>query len=170
MFPLDEWESARRGDPEAFIALIERHKQSLYKVARGYFSENMDVEDVISETILTCWEHISQVKEPTALKAWLLRVLINKCNDQKRLQARLIPVEELPEAPAQDPDPGNLNFESLIACLDEATRPLMILYYGEGFKVREIAAMTGLPKGTVTSRLKRGRERLSAVLGGKECV
>ena len=166
---MDRTDRLDRGDPENFIAQVERHRQAMYKVARSYFSETMDVEDAIADTILSCWENLSALKRPDKLKAWLLRVLINKCNDIKRRQARVIPVETLPECPVQDPDPGNLSFESLIAPLDEQTRVLMVLYYGEGFRVREIAGLTGLPAGTVSSRLKRGRDRLAGLLKGKEC-
>ena len=158
---------AREGDAEAFIRLIEQNKQSLYKVARGYFSETMDIEDALSETVLSCWEHLGQIRKPEYLKSWLIRVLINKCNDLKRRRSRTVPMDTLPEVPVSDPDPGNLGFESLVRCLPEAYRPVMILYYGEGFSVREIAALLKLPAGTVTSRLKRGRERLADVLKGE---
>ena len=69
---------ARSGDTEAFIALIEAHRQSLYKVARGFFSEPMDIEDAISETVFSCWEHLSTLKRPETFKTWLTRILINK--------------------------------------------------------------------------------------------
>ena len=74
---------AQSGDPEAFIQLIELNKQSLYKVAKGYFSERMDVEDAISETVSVCWEQISTLRNPEFFKTWLIRILINKCNDIK---------------------------------------------------------------------------------------
>ena len=131
---MDRTDRLDRGDPENFIAQVERHRQAMYKVARSYFSETMDVEDAIADTILSCWENLSALKRPDKLKAWLLRVLINKCNDIKRRQARVIPVETLPERPVQDPDPGNLSFESLIAPLDEQTRARFVLsgiVYGE---------------------------------------
>ena len=53
---------ARSGDPEAFIALIDAHRQSMYKVARGFFNEPMDIEDALSDTVISCWEHLSTLK------------------------------------------------------------------------------------------------------------
>ena len=161
---------AQAGDAEAFIQIIERNKPSLYKVARGFFSEPMDIEDVLSETVLSCWEYLPQLRKPEYLKTWLIRVLINRCTDVKRREARVVTMETLPETPTQDPDPGNLGFESLINCLPRDYRPVMILFYGEGFTIKEIAKLLQLPAGTVSTRLKRGRERLADILKGKECV
>ena len=161
---------AQAGDAEAFIRLIEQHKQSLYKVARGFFTEPMDIEDAVSETVLSCWEYLNQLRKPSYFKTWLIRVLINHCIDVKRQRERLVSMDKLPEVPVQNPDPGNLHFESLVNCLPPDYRPVLILFYGEGFSVREIAVLLHLPTGTVSSRLKRGRERLAAVLKGKECV
>ena len=152
--------SARSGDTEAFIALIEAHRQSLYKVARGFFSEPMDIEDAISETVISCWEHLSTLKRPET----------NKCTDIKRQRKNIVPLELLPEAAAISPAPDALNFESLIHPLSPPYRVVMILHYSEGYKAREIAEMLGLSLGTVTSRLKRGREQLAGILEGKECV
>ena len=161
---------ARSGDTEAFIALIEAHRQSLYKVARGFFSEPMDIEDAISETVFSCWEHLSTLKRPETFKTWFTRILINKCTDIKRQRKNIVPLELLPEAAAISPAPDALNFESLIHPLSPPYRVVMILHYSEGYKAREIAEMLGLSLGTVTSRLKRGREQLAGILDGKECV
>ena len=81
-----------------------------------------------------------------------------------------MPLELLPEAAAISPAPDALNFESLIHPLSPPYRVVMILHYSEGYKAREIAEMLGLSLGTVTSRLKRGREQLAGILEGKECV
>lgn len=161
---------ARSGDTEAFIALIEAHRQSLYKVARGFFSEPMDIEDAISETVISCWEHLSTLKKPETFKTWLTRILINKCTDIKRQRKNIVPLELLPETAAISPAPDDLDFESLIRPLSPPYRVVMILHYSEGYKAREIAEMLELPLGTVTSRLKRGREQLAGILEGKECV
>lgn len=161
-------EQARSGNAEAFIRIIELNRQSLYKVARSYFTEAMDVEDAISDTVLACWEHLNQIKRPEYLKTWLIRVLINKCKDIKRRQARILPTDVLPETPIPDPDPGDLGFESLVNCLPEVYRPVVVLFYGEGFSVRETAALLKLPTGTVTSRLKRARQYLANILKGED--
>ncbi len=157
-------QKAQSGDPEAFIQLIERSKQSLYKVARGYFTEAMDAEDAISETVMTCWEQISLLNKPEYFKTWLLRILINKCNDIKRKQKKTVALDSISEIAQPAADFEKLDYMTLMDRLSDTYRTVLILFYGEGFKAREISRILSMPIGTVTSRLKRGREQLAAIL------
>ena len=166
---MTEWiERAQNGDAEAFIRLMEANRQSLYKIARSFFSEEMDVQDAMSQTVLDCWEKLKTLRRPAYFKTWLIRILVNNCNDILRRRARVTYTDTLPERPADDPDPGDLGFQSLMALLDERTRPVLTLYYGECLKARQIAQILNIPIGTVTARLKRGREKLAALVGQEE--
>ena len=49
---------ARKGDGEAFVALMEAHKQSLYAIARSYFGSGMDAEDAVAQTVMNAWEKL----------------------------------------------------------------------------------------------------------------
>ena len=49
---------AQRGDADAFVALIEKYKMDLYKVAKAYLKNEEDVADVMQETTLSAWEHL----------------------------------------------------------------------------------------------------------------
>lgn len=153
------------GDPEAFVRLIEEHKQAMYQVARGYFSDQMDVEDVLSETVLACWERLDTLRRPEYFKTWLVRILINKCNDLVRSRKRLVPLEAAGEPAGPPPEPG---LPELLDQLDRETRLILILHYSQGYRTREIAGMLSLPHGTVTSRLKRGRDKLARILAEEE--
>ena len=159
---MNEWiKRARQGDPEAFVFLMEANKQSLYKIARSYCREPMDAEDAVAQTVLDGWEKLRELKNPESFRSWLVRILINNCNDILRRRARMLTLEEVPEQPWEDRDPGNLHFEELMERLSEKVRPVMQLYYGEGFKAREIAQILNIPLGTVTTRLMRGRQQLA---------
>ncbi len=158
---------AQSGDPEAFIQLIELNKQSLYKVAKGYFSECMDAEDAISDTVMICWEQLPSLRKPEYFKTWLIRILINRCNDIKRKQKNVVALDSLPEIAQRDGDPGHLDYDALMDALSDTYRVVLILFYSEGFKAKEISGILNLPIGTVTSRLKRGREQLAAILKGR---
>lgn len=54
---------ARNGDPDAFTALMESQMQNMYKAARSVLCNDEDIADAISDTILVCWEKLSQLKE-----------------------------------------------------------------------------------------------------------
>ena len=155
---------AQRGSAEAFARLIERNKQSLYKVARAYFSEPMDVDDAISETVLACWTSIRRLRQPENFRTWLIRILINKSNDMLAKRRGCVSLDELPEAAQPVCNDERIDFESLISLLDERYRPVIVLYYAEEMRIREISEATGLPEGTVSSHLRRGREQLARIL------
>ena len=75
---------ARNGDADAFVELMERNKQSMYKTAKAWLSQEEDVADAISETILDCFEHLDTLREPRYFKTWLVRILINNCSNIRR--------------------------------------------------------------------------------------
>lgn len=165
VIPINDWiKKAREGDAEAFVALMRTQEQSLYKIARSFFQSPMDVEDAVSQTVLDCWEQIGALRKPAYFRTWLTRILINNCKDIIRGRSRLVVLSELPEREPLEDDHSGLYFGELIDMLPENCRPVMQLYYGEGFKAREIAELLDIPVGTVTVRLKRGRERLEARL------
>ena len=139
---MNDWvQRARAGDGEAFVTLIRAREQSLYKIARSF-----------------C--RLDTLQKPARFKTWLTTILVNNCRDILRQRQRVVALEEVPERTPREDDHSGLYFEELMACLPENCRPVMTLYYSEGFRVREIGEILGIPTGTVTVRLKRGREQL----------
>ena len=67
------------------------------------------------------------------------------------------PVETVPERAEHDPGQANAEFLDLLEGIDEKYRTVLLLYYGEGFSVREISGLLSLKEETVKTRLKRGR-------------
>ena len=72
---------AKAGDSGAFAQLIRMNTQSMYKVAWAYLKNDEDVADAIQETILKCYEKLSTLKKDSYFKTWMIRILINNCND-----------------------------------------------------------------------------------------
>ncbi len=155
---------ARNGDKSAFGILIEKHKQSMYKIARTYFSEPMDIDDAMGEAVLSCWKNIHTLREPKHFKTWLIRILINKCNEMASLHKDCVSLDSLSEYELPITQPEHSDDFSIIDAAEPKYRLVLLMYYGEGFKIREISDLTGLPQGTVSSQLKRGREQLAEKL------
>lgn len=155
---------AKSGDAEAFVKLMEMNKQSMYKVARGFFSDMSDVEDAMADTVMTCWMKISTVRSPEYFKTWLTKILINKCCDILRKRKYCVSLDELPNLEGVQMDIEAVEFEDMVNALNYKYSVVLILHYSDGFGVDEIAEILKLPKGTVTSRLKRGREQLAKML------
>ncbi len=154
---------AQKGDTEAFIQLIENHKISLYKTAKGYLKNEDDVADVMQDTILSAFEHMEDLKSVRYFKTWITRILINQCNDLLRQRKRCVLVEWAEDTQTVAPE-NDRGFYELLEELPENYRTIFLLYYGEGFHTKEIAQILEMNENTVKSRLKRGRKKLEQVL------
>lgn len=155
-------QKAQSGDVNAFTELMEQHKIALYKVAKSYLKHEDDVADAMQDTVLSAWEHLRDLRELSYFKTWLTRICINRCNDILRRQKRVQPSEyseEVAVAPENDRD-----FYELLEELPEEYRMIFLLYYGQGFRTKEIAELLDLNENTVKSRLARGRQRLKETL------
>ena len=158
---------AKSGNEAAFTELIKLHTQSMYKASRAILHHDEDVADAISETVLTCWEKIKQLKSDKYFKTWLMRILINKSNDIFRKRESLFFASEMPEIAINDNNLMNIEWREILNSLNEKYRIVIMLYYVEGFKTSEISQILETPESTVRTRLARGREQLEDVYGKK---
>lgn len=148
---------AQSGDKEAFIALMEEHKQTLYKIAVGMLKNDADAADAIQDTVLSCYENLRGLREPKYFKTWLTRILINNCNRIRKERGKMVPIEEHPELEGAQTDTSGREFLKLLNKLEEQYRIVLLLYYVEGFSIREIGAILEMNENTVKTRLSRGR-------------
>ena len=138
---------AKSGDSGAFAQLIRMNTQSMYKVAWAYLKNDEDVADAIQETILKCYEKLSTLKKDSYFKTWMIRILINNCNEMLRHKGRVFPTMEM-------------------ASLEEKYQVVMLLYYSKSLSVKEIAALLEISQNTVLTRLSRARKQLRAEYEG----
>lgn len=151
---------AKKQNADAFTKLMQSQMQTMYKTARAFLATDEDVADAIQDTILTCWEKLYQLQENRYFRTWMTRILVNKCQDILRQKKNVIPMETLPETPASDPEFANMEWIEALNILDEDHRIVILLYYVEGFKTSEIAAILAIPESTVRNRLARSRKKL----------
>lgn len=152
---------ARRGDADAFVELMESQMKNMYKAVYSFLSNEDDVADAISDTILTCWEKLGQLREDRYFRTWMTRILINHCKDIYRKKQELVFYQEPPQVPCQETEYENLEWKEALQTLETRYRTVMILYYVEGFKTAEISKILEIPEATVRTRLARARERLA---------
>ena len=122
---------AQQGDAQAFVRLMEMNKQSMYKIARSYFTSDEDIADAIQDTIETCYRSISHLAESEYFRTWLTRILINKCIDIIRKNKREHPVSDFPEYGEVSRELNNSEFNELMNKQNEKYRTILLLYYGE---------------------------------------
>lgn len=150
---------SKAGDKEAFILLIDQHRQMLYNTAMLVLHQEDDALDAIQDAILACWESIPTLRKEQYFKTWLVRILLNKCRDIQRRQSHLTLVGELPEDGSQPDWDTPMDVHRAMEQLGTQDRLILSLYYYDGFHIKQIAEALSISEGAVRTRLSRSRER-----------
>ena len=136
---------------------------TLYHISYSLLRSEADREDAVQSAIEKGWRKASALRDESKLKSWMVRILINECYTILRRSIRETPMETLDE-PAVDAANHELNLKDEIMALPELLRLPIVLHYMEGFSINEIASALRCPKGTVLSRMNRGRKLLREIL------
>ena len=147
---------------EAFAKAVTGMTQTLYRVSCSQLPNEADREDAVQEALRRAWEKRGSLKNEEYLRTWVVRILLNVCHDIQREGKRMITAEEIPgpDVPsAEEP----VDLKECLLRLDERERIPILLYYLEGFDIGQIAAVLRIPRGTVKSRLHRGRDQLRTI-------
>jgi len=147
---------------------------SVWRLALSQAPSRQDAEEVYQDVFLRLATDATLFKDDEHLKAWLLRVAVNRCRDYARWKARRVTVDidEVAHCiPDRCSDPDVLRKEaahrvvSAVRVLSPKLRVVVHLYYGEELTCDEIAGVLGVKASTVRVRLKRAREQLKQALG-----
>ncbi|MDJ1474209.1 sigma-70 family RNA polymerase sigma factor [Bacillus sp. LS15-K4] len=150
---------AKKGDHEAFMALIHTEKMKMYRIAKAMLRDETNIEDAIQATILKAYENIKKLNKEEFFQTWLIRILMNECNNIIRAYKKVIVTEENYNMSAYD-QYEDIDLCNAIQSLHEELRAVTVLYYYEDMNQESIAKLLEIPKGTVKSRLSRAREQL----------
>ena len=139
---------------------------TLYRVCYGLLRREADREDAVSECVRKALLKRESLRDEGALRAWMIRILINECHSIHRRAARETLIDEVPEHAAPH-DSGAILREAVLS-LPEKLRLPVILHYMDGYPLSDVARALHVPEGTVKSRLARAREQLRDVLSREE--
>ena len=154
---------AQRRDADAFTELMQSQMQNMYKTAWAILHNDEDAADAISDTILTCWEKLGQLKPTEFFTTWMTRILINQCNNTLKQRKRMLPVDEIRDASGSSQEYENVEWMETLQSLDEKYRLVIILYYVNGLSTTEISKILHMPVSTVRTRLARGRTQMASL-------
>lgn len=156
---------AQKGDHEAFTRLFRQLESQLYRLAKTILLKDEDCADALQETTLKVYKGLTNLKQPKFFKTWVIRILINECNQLLRMRERTIAVAEIPEEPVDSyvhfKDSDNVDLQSFINQLDESLRLAIVLFYYDDLSIKQIADVLDISEGAVRARLHRARRLLS---------
>jgi RNA polymerase sigma-70 factor (ECF subfamily) len=174
---------AQRGNLDAFNALVLRHQDSAYTLAYRLMGEPHSAADTVQDAFIAAWRKLDTYRGGS-FRAWLLRIVTNRCYDVLRGQQRRPTVSidggrddddpeplDLPDA-GETPEAAALRRElqraiqQCIGALGEDQRVVLVLSDVEGLSYDDIAEQTRVQLGTVKSRLSRARAAVRDCLQG----
>lgn len=147
-------------------ALYRRHVKTVWNVCITLLRRPADAEDAVQETFVRLLRSNPEFESEEHEKAWLIRTAQNVCkNDLARARRRDVPLENAADAAHSAPEID----ETLAALrtLPEQYRIALYLHYYEGYSAVDLAGLLRRPASSIRSDLRRGRERLRALLGGE---
>ncbi len=143
-----------------------------YRVARSVLRNSADAEDVAQEAILRAYRRFERLRDRTRFRAWLVRIAFRLAIDRARSSKRRELRETLWSQSAPRPSTEDLaatsefqgHLEHAMEELSEKHRLVLLLAAMQGHSLEEVAAMLGLPMGTVKSRLFFARKQVAEKL------
>jgi len=166
-----------------FAELVKPHLESLYRLAYRLTGSAENAEDLVQDVLVKVFGRRDEITSIVAPRAWLCRILYNHFVDQaRRLTRRRFRVVSLGASEAGSvpgvalqsdlPDPAQqaaaeFDIRALRVALDRLSlehRSVVLMHDAEGYKLAEIHTITGIPVGTLKSRLHRARARLRELL------
>ena len=156
-------------DQAAIVACIPQ----LRRYARGLTSDGARADDLVQDTLERAWSKFSLWQRRGEVRAWMFGIMHNLFIDRARQQRGNLEEsvgDELPDVPERATQSDRLelrDLDRLLQRLPAEQREVLLLVGVEELSYQEVAAVVGVPIGTVMSRLSRARGRLRAELQGR---
>lgn len=179
---------AQAGDREALTQLIMSQQHYVYSIAMSVLKDPDDAADLAQEAFVRLFRALPQYNGESRFTTWLYRLVVNLGRDELRRRGRQVPIAA-PTYDEEDQDPMSsvadddrwadpalaLDSRELrgdvrraLAQLEEHYRLVLTLYYFDDMKYTDIAEVLDMPLNTVKSHIRRGKERLAALLQAEE--
>lgn len=156
-------------EKEEFARKVIDATDSLYRVSYAILGNDADCEDAVGEAIAIAFAKLHTLRQEKYARTWLTKILIRECYRVLRARKRTAPVgdemENLIEFASYEKMRDYSDLYDALALLSKEQRTVTVLYYLEGYSVKEIAGITGVTQGTVKSRLARARGHLRDLIG-----
>jgi RNA polymerase sigma factor (sigma-70 family) len=164
------------GRHSAYAEIMKRHRDVIYRLARGHVGDRDDALDVVQETFTSAYRALERYDHSRPMRAWLSRIAINKCRDWSRRRAvrrfmatMSLTSEAVDEVPDSSPriDDAVADREQLellwaaVAALPRNLKEPLILRTIDGLSQAEAAGVLGISEKAVETRVYRARAKLT---------
>ncbi len=164
---------SRRGDANAFAALIARHERSMLALAYAGTGCSATAADVVQDSVVRCWKKLADLREEAKFASWLATTVRHLATNAVRSPVRrfkLVGHEALDQHSVADPTQSVSDADdadklrSAISSLDPISASVVTLKYYENLPSKQIAELLDLTPAAVDMRLTRARNELRTKL------
>jgi RNA polymerase sigma-70 factor (ECF subfamily) len=165
---------AQCGDPDAFEALVRRHRLRVYRIALRILADPVESEDAAQDAFVQAWQALGRFRGDAAFSTWMYRVVTNRCLNRLRDRRRSDPLSEAETLPAVGMDTADsavarVEIEAVKRAIDNLTpeqRAPWVLREFEGLTYEQIADALDLSLSAVKARIHRARQEIFHKLRG----
>src|SRR5256884_548798 len=158
--PIDLISWAKAGDHSAFDGLVGPFVNDAFRLPFGMLHDREAAEDAVQEATLRSWRKLHNLRPGTEMRPWFLAIVANQCRTTVRGRwwsvLRLDLSLGLGGADFEDAIVRGADVRSALRKLSPEHREVLVLHYYLDLPLDEVAAIAGIPIGTVKSRINRG--------------
>lgn len=163
---------ALQGEMGAFDEIIERYRGLMLRVAYGIVRDQDVAEDAVQNAVIQAWQHLPNLRQASALRSWLMRIVVNQCISFKRRMTRstqflqqTIVEQEIERASQVANDAGGVierywDLARAIKDLPEKQQTVISLHYYQGMTLPEISRVLQTSQNTLKKRIQAALGRL----------
>lgn len=159
-------ERAKRGDHDAFVALVDPTLARLDATARMILRDRELARDAVQDALLHAWRDLRGLRDPERFQGWLYRLTVRTClraASQRRRRSIEVTLDAIEIADSSEPSTEVVRRELLdraLRGLEPGHRAVVALHYLLDMPLREVAETLGIPHGTAKSRLHYALEAM----------
>ena len=151
-----------------FWDLLEPCRQKLYNFIAKSLAFSPEADDVYQETVLRAFRYLASYRRDDDFAAWIFAIAHNEIRRYRKSTRRFVSGIDLEKVEAAPPSPDRDRAREVFR-FAEGLKPrhkeVFLLFYDSGFKISEIARVTGLREGNIKFILNRARTALKSILG-----
>lgn len=145
---------------EQFTCLAKKYIDTVFRVALNYLKNSTEADDVTQNVFLKLWKQKKPFDSEDHVRHWLIRVTINECKNILRSPWRKFEDFSDYARSVSFTTPEHSELFYAVMDLPKKYRVPIYLYYYEDYSTEEVAELLGIPRATVATQLRRGRQML----------
>ncbi|MBQ4639705.1 MAG: sigma-70 family RNA polymerase sigma factor [Clostridia bacterium] len=157
---------------ETLDRMVRQYEKDLLRICCVYLRDRNAAEDAVQETFLKAYRHLDSFRGQSSEKTWLIQIALNQCRDMRRSAwyRYMDPRVSLENLPLSSPPPSaeHMALQTAIMKLKPKYMEVVLLYFYEGLRMKEIASLLHISEAAVSIRINKAKQKLKAELEGGE--